>query len=121
MNKKLLIVDDDPVLINLLVLRLESNGYDVLTAENGIEGLEKAREFKPDLIILDMLMPGMDGGSVAAELRLDPQLKDVPVIFLTCIVSKDEEKEHEHNIGGHMFFAKPFDSVELVSVINKLL
>lgn len=119
--KKILVVDDDPVIVNLLKLRLSTVGYDVYTAEDGEEGLRSAIALQPDLIILDLVMPKMDGSTVAAKLKEDASLSDVPVIFLTCIVSEAETQESEHHIAGHMFFAKPFDSAELIETVARLI
>lgn len=120
-RKKVLVVDDDPVIVNLLKLRLTKAGYEVFTAEDGKQGLVLAQENVPDLAILDLIMPEMDGSSLAARFKENPILAQMPVMFLTCIVSETETKESEHHIGGHMFFAKPFDSAELIDTVAKLI
>lgn len=120
-SKKILVVDDDPVIANLLLTRLSAIGYEVITASDGRQGLDLAKEKVPDLIIADLLMPVMDGSTMAAELKDEPELCDIPVIFLTCMVSESETLETEHHIGGHMFFAKPFDSSELMDTVAKLI
>lgn len=119
--KKILVVDDDPVIANLLQTRLSALGYELFTAADGKQGLEIAKESKPDLIIADLIMPVMDGSTMASEIKYIPDLADVPVIFLTCMVSESEIQETEHHIGGHMFFAKPFDSSELIDTVAKLI
>ena len=79
---------------------------------------QTAREFRPDLILLDVMMPEMDGGAVAAQIQEDPLLKGTPIVFLTAIVSKEETKGHEAHIGGLDYLAKPVDLAELTRVIE---
>lgn len=119
--KKILVVDDDPVIVNLLKLRLTDAGYDVLIAKDGLEGYNLATKSLPDLIILDLVMPVMDGSTLAAKLKEEERLSGVPIIFLTCIVSEGETLETQHHIGGHMFFSKPFDSAELIDTVAKMI
>jgi DNA-binding response OmpR family regulator len=121
MAHTILIVDDDPDLVKMLESRLRANGYETLAAYNGKEGLQKVRERKPDLIILDIMMPDLDGIVVSTTLKNDPETKGIPVLFLTCLVQKDEIKSGSHMIGGNLFIAKPFDSSELLSMIKTLL
>jgi two-component system OmpR family response regulator len=119
--KKILIVDDDPDLVEVLGKRLKSNRYQVITAYDSEEGIAKAKSEHPDLMILDVMMPGMDGSAMAAALRENESTRDIPVIFLTGIVEKVEEEEQGHQIGGNIFVAKPFDTKELLAIIkNKL-
>jgi len=85
--KRILVVDDEPSVTRNLKLNLESSGdYDVFAENHAGNALAAARIFRPDLILLDVMMPGMDGGDVAARLRADPLLRDTPVIFLTALV-----------------------------------
>lgn len=121
MTKKILVVDDDPDLVEVLGKRLKANRYQVVTAYDSEEGLEKARSESPDLIILDVMMPGMDGAAMAASLRENDSTSKIPVIFLTGIVEREEAEEQGHKIGGNIFIAKPFDTKELLAIIkNKL-
>ncbi|MBU1894456.1 MAG: response regulator, partial [Candidatus Omnitrophica bacterium] len=99
--------------------KLSSAQYDVLTADNGLAAVTIAKVKKPDLIILDILMPGMDGAETAEQLKNDPRTKDIPIIFLTCLVTKAEEEKHIK--GGRYFMAKPYASDELLEVIAKHL
>lgn len=88
MAKKILIVDDDPQLVTYLKAILEDNGYDVITAEDGNEALEKTKKENPDLISLDLLMPEKTGIKMFRELRKDEQIKDIPVIMVTGIAGE---------------------------------
>lgn len=121
MAYKILVVDDEKDLAGMIKKRLKTAGYDVITAFDGQEGLKKIKEEKPDLIILDILMPQMDGVTMASSLKKDPDIKDTPIIFLTCLVENEEVKERHHLIGGGLFLAKPFDAKELLSMIEKVL
>ena len=113
-SKRILVVDDEPSVTRNLKLNLESEGsYDVFVENHAANTLTAARIFRPDVILLDVVMPGMDGGEVAARLRADPLLRNTPVIFLTAIVSNEETDGHEKLSGGETFLAKPVDIGEL--------
>jgi CheY-like chemotaxis protein len=104
-KKRVFVVDDESGFTRLLKLTLERTGRYVVQEENdGTKAWISAREFKPDIIFLDIVMPKIDGGDVAQQIRSDPSLAHVPVIFLTAIVSKTESK---NEIGGFPFIAKP--------------
>ena len=113
--RRILVVDDEPSVTRNLKLNLEADGrYQVLGENHAAGALSAARTFLPDLILLDVMMPDMDGGEVAARLRADPLLRETPVIFLTAIVSNEETDGHEmSNSGGEIFLAKPVDIGEL--------
>jgi len=117
--KRILVVDDEPSVTRNLKLNLESSGgYDVFAENHATNALTAARIFRPDLILLDVIMPGMDGGEVAARLRKDPLLRDTPVIFLTGIISNEETNGHEMVSGGETFLAKPVDIAELKKTLE---
>ena len=104
-KKRIFIVDDESGFTRLLKLTLEKTGnFEVLEENDGTKAWLKAREFKPDVIFLDIVMPKIDGGDVAQQIRSDPMLAKVPIIFLTAIVSRTETA---HDIGGFPFLAKP--------------
>lgn len=104
-KKRVFVVDDESGFTRILKLTLERTGRYVVQEENdGTKAWLSAREFKPDIIFLDIVMPKIDGGDVAQQIRSDPTLAHVPVIFLTAIVSKSESK---NEIGGFPFIAKP--------------
>ena len=120
--KRILVVDDEPNATRNLKLNLESSGgYEVLGENYAVNALAAARIFQPDLILLDVIMPDMDGGDVAARLQEDPELRDTPVIFLTGIVSIEETCGHELVRGGETFLAKPVDIEALIECIEKTL
>lgn len=120
-SKKILIVDDEPDFVNMLKMRLEANNYEVITASDGEEGTKKAREEKPNLILLDIMMPKVDGTTMAQNLKLNPDTKDIPIIFLTCLYQKNEEKKMGNIIKGNLLMAKPFDAQELLTMIEKII
>jgi len=103
--KRVLVVDDETGFTRLLKLTLEKSGDYVVREENdGTQAWLVAREFKPDIVFLDIVMPKIDGGDVAAQIKSDPSLSHVPIVFLTAIVSS---KEGGQEIGGFPFLAKP--------------
>lgn len=119
MSKTILVVDDEPVIIELLQVNLKLEGYDVITAANGQEAVEKAAKNKPDLVILDIMMPKMDGWTARAELLKDPATSDVPVIFLTARAQQaDLKRGQESNVAAYI--TKPFDPSELLSIIGQI-
>src|SRR6185369_17261351 len=121
-SKRILVVDDEPSITRNLKLNLESGGgYQVLGENHATNALRATRMFRPDLILLDVMMPGMDGGDVAARLRADPLFRDTPIIFLTAIVSNEETDGHEMLNGGETFLAKPVDIGELKKTIQEHL
>ena len=123
MNKtRILIIDDEISFTRLLKLNLESTGKYLVQEENvGAKGLTTAREFKPDLIFLDVMMPGTNGGDLAARMRENRVLKDTPIVFLTAAVKKNEIDSRGGVIGGFPYLAKPVDLDEIVACIEKRL
>ncbi|HAJ56928.1 MAG TPA: two-component system response regulator [Candidatus Omnitrophica bacterium] len=120
-KKKILAVDDELEVLTLLEKRLSSAGYDVVTATNGKEAVELAKRERPALIVLDILMPGMDGSETAAVLHDDPNTKDIPILFLTCLFTKREEQFEGHEVGHNFFIAKPYDPADLLTEITKII
>lgn len=117
---KILIVDDETDIVNTVQYRLESCKYEVITASNGQEGLEKATMEKPDLILLDINMPIMDGHEMLERLRSRPDLKSTPVIMLTAYSDRaDVSKAAELGISNYV--TKPFDFTDLTEKISKTL
>jgi CheY-like chemotaxis protein len=120
MTKRILVVDDELSVTRNLKLTLESGGgYEVLGENHATITLSTARVFRPDLILLDVIMPGMDGGDVAARLRADPLLRDTPIVFLTALVSNEETDGHEILSGAETFLAKPVDIGELKQTLEE--
>ena len=119
--KTVLVVDDDVEFAEMLRMRLAAGNYRVVTARNGKEGLARAKEESPDVILLDVMMPGMDGGDVALAMRQNPKLAAIPIIFLTAAVSEKETKAHKGLIGGEFFIAKTADLRRVVNEIETCL
>lgn len=120
MPKKILFIEDESDLLMLLQVRLEAAGYNYISAENGVSGLEKARNQKPDLIILDLLMPKMDGYAVFKNLKENEDTKKIPVIVLTAAGQREAEDRCK-KMGSDAFIAKPFDPPVLLGKIKELL
>ena len=120
--KKLLVIDDEQYFCRAVKKAIEmKRDLQVLTATRGDEGLRLARTQKPDLILLDIVMPGMMGTQVAEELLQDPNTASIPVIFVTAIVKKEETEREMGFLGGRMFIAKPVVVDELLKKIDSLL
>ncbi len=118
-KKKILIVDDEESFGKLVKLNLEETGeYEVRAETKGMRAVPVAREFKPDFILLDVVMPDMDGGDVAQQLKTDKELKDIPVGFLTALVSEYEVTAKGDRIAGYPFIAKPVTVGQLISFIK---
>ena len=118
--KKILIVDDEKEALFILEKELTAKGYSVIAADNGSSALDLAKSEHPDLIILDIWMPGMDGPEVAAKLGEDPKTKDIPVIFLTCLFQKREGEEQGRVVAGKVLIAKPYSIEGLSAQIERL-
>ena len=122
MKKKILVVDDEASLTRLIKANLERTGkYEVMTENEGGKAMACARQFKPDLIFLDVMMPDMGGDEIAALIEEDPHLSDTPYVFLTAIVRREETEPTGSMIGGHLFLAKPVKTEQLIATIDKLL
>jgi two-component system, OmpR family, alkaline phosphatase synthesis response regulator PhoP len=120
MKKKVLLVDDEKSFTNLLKLNLEETGrYDVRVVNWAEDALANAREFKPDIVLLDIIMPRMPGGNVVAQFETDAELKDTPIIFLTAAVQRSRVAEMDGIISGRPCIAKPASIEEIVSMIEK--
>jgi len=122
-KKRILLVDDNPDITRTISLILEATDRYVIREENrGQRALETARDFNPDLIFLDFMMPDIDGNEVAAQLEEDDELKHIKIVFLTAIVTKEEvESGSVNNISGYAVLAKPVKTEELISCIEDLL
>lgn len=122
-RKRILIVDDDVPLTQSMRINLEETGdYEVEIVNDSIQAIKRAREFRPDVILLDVVMPGYDGGDVSAKLKGDPMLRDVPVLIITALVSNDETPGGSPvESGGQTMIAKPIKFENLVEVIESKL
>jgi CheY-like chemotaxis protein len=119
MSKKILVVDDEPDILKVVLFRLNKLGYEVLTATNGIEALDSARENIPDLILLDLMIPVLDGVEVAKRLKSEEETKYIPIIVLTASTHKVAEKAKECQ--AEDYITKPFVPEELVEKIKKFI
>ena len=120
MDRTILLVDDEPDMLEMLGLRLKKAGYKVITAITGEECLQKAEDKDPDIILLDILLPGMSGFEVARQLKKKPVTKDIPVIMVTALIGKDAEAKGLER-GADYFISKPFDPEELLARIKTIL
>jgi CheY-like chemotaxis protein len=119
-KKKILIIDDEVAFTNIVKLTLEGKGnLEVCVENNSRQAIATARKFWPDIIILDVVMPELDGGEVHTQLMADPILKCIPVIFLTAIVGQKEVDENKGMIGGSFYIAKPVSADGLIGAIEK--
>ncbi len=117
-KKRILLIDDEPSFTRMLKLNLEETGaYEVRVENRGTQGLAAARQFKPDLILLDIVMPDLSGGEVAFEIKNDRTTKDTPIVFLTAAA----KKEDEGIIGGCNIIAKPVTVEEVIDCIERTL
>ena len=121
MNKtRILLVDDEASITRTLGMYLEGTGEFEVRAENrGSQALMTARDFKPDLVVLDIVMPDVDGAAIAADLADDSELQSVPIIFLTALVSEGELGGQGKIKGGHTFLAKPIEPELLIQHIRE--
>lgn len=117
---KILVVDDDSKIQMVIRIMLQKKGYDVRCASSGIEAFQEIPEYRPDLILLDVMMPGMDGYEVCRKLKSSESTKNLPVIMLTALgMGEDFEKAIEN--GADWYIVKPFNSRQLLSRVSMLL
>jgi CheY-like chemotaxis protein len=121
-KKKILIVDDEKNFTDMLFLNLESTGkYDLKVENNPHFALQTALAFDPDLILLDVIMPDMEGPDVLQQFKSQELLQQIPVVFLTATVTREEVGAEGDIIGGHTFVAKPSSLYDLMKVIDRAL
>lgn len=120
MSRKILMIDDEDQLVQMVKMRLEANGYKVIIAYDGMEGLKKAREERPDLILLDLMLPKMDGYKVCRTLKFDEKYKDIFIIMFTARVQESDERMGKE-VGADAYITKPFDAQRLINKIKELL
>ena len=116
----ILIVDDNPANVEILQMRLAANNYEIITASDGEEGLTKARNNQPDLILLDIMMPKKDGYEVCQTVRQDPELKDTHIILLTA-KGQETDRSRGASSGALYYITKPFDPDHILELAKKLL
>ena len=119
-EKKILIVDDEFIGRQLLQALLIVEGYKPILAENGQEALELAKNLKPDLILMDIIMPNINGFEVTKQLRSDSDFKDTPIILITALDDRDSVIEGKE-AGANEYISKPFNREEVLDIINRFL
>ena len=118
--KKILIADDRPEVVELVRVILEGEDYEIVDASDGKEALKKVRLEKPDLVLLDVVMPKMDGFEVCRKLKKDPQTKEIPIIMLTA-KAQEVDKEKGREVGASDYITKPFSPSALLTKIEEIL
>jgi DNA-binding response OmpR family regulator len=119
-RKKVLVIDDEKDLVKTLVFRLEANGFETLVAYDGQDGLDKAKKMKPDIIILDLMLPKMDGYRVCGLLKNDVRYSKIPVIMFTAR-AQESDIVMGKEVGANAYITKPFDPKVLLDKIRELL
>ena len=120
MNKKILVIEDDPSTLRLIKYTLQQEGYEVLTVPNGLEGLRKARSEQPDLVILDVMLPGIDGFEVCHRLRAESQTAKLPILMISG-KTRGIDKATGLKTGADDYVTKPWHRPELVAKIAAML
>ncbi|GBC98489.1 Alkaline phosphatase synthesis transcriptional regulatory protein PhoP [bacterium HR17] len=120
MKWRILVVDDEVAIVRMLRDRLETEGFEVLTAYDGVQALEIARQERPNLIVMDVMMPQMDGLTVARLLRDDPTTAHIPIVMLTAR-GQESDEQAGYAAGAARYFTKPFSPRQLVQEIRALL
>lgn len=119
-RKRILLVDDETELVDMVKMRLEVNNYEVITAYDGQEALDKAHKEKPELIILDLMLPKIDGYKVCRMLKFDEKYKKIPIIMFTARAQESDRKMGEE-VGADAYITKPFEAQALLGKIKELL
>jgi CheY-like chemotaxis protein len=119
MPKKIMVVDDEPSLLELVSAILSQEGFEVVRASSGQECLDKLKAIRPDLILMDMMMPGMSGRETTEKIRADPSTKSLKVVFLTVARFSEGGKDALKNLKVVDYITKPFDNNDLVSRVKK--
>jgi two-component system alkaline phosphatase synthesis response regulator PhoP len=120
MEKKILVIEDDPATSRLVDYSLRHEGYQVITASNGLEGVRKALSESPDLVILDVMLPGMDGFEICHRLRSEPTTAHLPILMFSA-KAQEIDKETGIKVGADDYLTKPAAPAEIVSRVEKLL
>jgi len=119
-GKKILLVEDEPEFRLALRMRLEANGYDIIEADDGIKGLDAVRQQNPDLIILDVMLPRMNGFKLARLLKYSAKYKNVPLMMLT-VMSQESDWKMGRSVGADAYMTKPYQPQELLNTISTLV
>lgn len=117
---RILVADDDPVILRLLQVNFGLEGFEVRTATRGEEAITAADEMTPDIILLDVMMPGLDGWEVCRRLKEDERFKETPIVFLSAR-AQDEDRKRGYGLGVAAYVTKPFDPGRLVELVRRLV
>ena len=120
MPKKIMVVDDEPYIARVIKFKLEQEGYIVISANDGITGLNKIREEKPDLVLLDVMMPGMTGYEVCQKIKGDAELAGIPVVILTA-KGQERDREQGFSMGASDYITKPFSPNRLLELVKSIV
>ncbi|HGJ64773.1 TPA: response regulator [bacterium] len=120
MAKKILIIDDEPDVIETLEFMLKARGFEIISASDGLSGLSRAKTDNPDLILLDIMMPGMDGYEVCSKLKRETATKNIPIIMLTAKGESDAVLS-AHKSGANDYIVKPYNLPTLLAKLNKFI
>ena len=120
MPKKIMVVDDEPYIARVIKFKLEQEGYAVISANDGITGLERIRQERPELVLLDVMMPGLTGYEVCQQIKADAELAGIPVVFLTA---KGQERDREQGLsmGASDYITKPFSPNRLLELVKSMI
>ncbi|MEO2105817.1 MAG: response regulator [Actinomycetota bacterium] len=113
-------VDDDHVIRGLLEVNLEMEGHEVITAVDGQDALDRVRDERPDLILLDVMMPNVNGWQVAETLKNDPETRNIPIVFLSARAMEADVRKGT-DLGVQAYVTKPFDPIDLMDLVNRLI
>lgn len=119
-RRKILVVDDEPDMLLAIKMRLEASGFEVITATDGMEGLNLARREKPDLLVLDIMLPKMNGYKVSRLLKFDEEYKHIPIVMLTALAGEDDRATGAQT-GADAYITKPFETAQLIDTIRRFL
>ena len=118
--KKILVVDDDPYILMSLEFLMKKNGYQVMVARNGTEAMDSVNSIRPDLVLLDIMMPDVDGYSICKYIKSKKELRDIHVIFVSA-KTKDADIRKGLQLGAALYISKPFSTRDLMKQVNELL
>lgn len=121
MGKRILVVDDEPLIVQMVASRLAASGYETLSAGDGDEALKKARSEHPDLIILDVMLPKVDGFQVCAALKQDERYRQIPIVLFTAKGDDESRQVGLEECGADGYLPKPFEAQKLLAKISELL
>ena len=120
MDEKILVIEDDPATSRLVDYSLRHEGYQVIKASNGLEGIRKAHDESPDLIILDVMLPGMDGFEICHRLRADPRTADLPILMFSA-KAQEIDRDTGRQVGADDYLSKPAAPAEIINRVGNLL